>query len=344
MPERNEKVKEFLRLNTDGYLFHRESRELEFKEQFNLAGLAEYFRDFAAFANNVGGYLICGVSDSPRELKGLNQKSKEQFEKIDPQKISGYLLEIFSSEIHWEQFTFKVEQKTFGIFYVHQSRQKPIITRKNEGKEHILKNGEIYYRYGGRTQNIQSAELQSIIQRRLDDQNKNWTNLISKIAKAGPTNAAILDLEKGVIEKNNNQVLVLDESLIGKIKFVREGDSSDPKGDTTLKLVGDVHPIDAVEVVKIQEKHLTDLYPFSAMELISEVKGHVPSAKPNDIWTLIKENDLKNDTTYSAYNFRNRAQEEDYKKTGIMNPNTPSIYNLQAIEFIVRLLNQFLLP
>jgi predicted HTH transcriptional regulator len=50
----------------DKYLYHREGQELEFKEQFNLAGLVDYFRDFAAFANNRGRYLIFGVKDSPR--------------------------------------------------------------------------------------------------------------------------------------------------------------------------------------------------------------------------------------------------------------------------------------
>ena len=34
---------EFLRKKGD-YLFHRESQELEFKEQFNFAGIAEYLK------------------------------------------------------------------------------------------------------------------------------------------------------------------------------------------------------------------------------------------------------------------------------------------------------------
>ncbi|MFM9835503.1 MAG: hypothetical protein ACKVOA_05315 [Methylophilaceae bacterium] len=38
----------------DGYLFHREGQELEFKEQFNFNGLSDYVRDFADFANNRG--------------------------------------------------------------------------------------------------------------------------------------------------------------------------------------------------------------------------------------------------------------------------------------------------
>ena len=79
-------VKELLKTK-GSYLYHREGQELEFKEQFNLGGLADYFRDFAAFANNRGGYLIFGVKNSPRLLTGLRRFSLEQFEKIDPETI-----------------------------------------------------------------------------------------------------------------------------------------------------------------------------------------------------------------------------------------------------------------
>jgi predicted HTH transcriptional regulator len=92
-------IGELLRLKKGGNLYHREGQELEFKEQFSFAGLADYFRDFAAFANNRGGYLIFGVKDSPRALVGLSEKAKVQFDKIDSEKITGYLLDIFTSDI-----------------------------------------------------------------------------------------------------------------------------------------------------------------------------------------------------------------------------------------------------
>ena len=56
MTDEADQVKEFLR-EKDGRLHHRENQELEFKEQFNFSGLAEYLRDFAAFANNRGVIL-----------------------------------------------------------------------------------------------------------------------------------------------------------------------------------------------------------------------------------------------------------------------------------------------
>lgn len=83
-----EAIKDLLRTREDGTLFHRESQTLEFKESYNLRGLAEYFRDFAAFANNKGGgYLIFGVKDRPkRELIGLSEKSRSLLDKTDPEK------------------------------------------------------------------------------------------------------------------------------------------------------------------------------------------------------------------------------------------------------------------
>jgi hypothetical protein len=79
------------------YLYHREGQYLEFKEQFNLAGLADYFRDFAGFANNRGGLLIFGVTDAPRMATGLNDKSLDSFNKLDPERVTGFILDIFSS-------------------------------------------------------------------------------------------------------------------------------------------------------------------------------------------------------------------------------------------------------
>jgi hypothetical protein len=48
---------------------------------------------------------------------------------------------------------------------------------------------------------------------------------------------------------------------------------------------------------------------------------------------------LKNNFDYSAYNFRNKQKEDDYKKTG-NKPGCPSIYNQNAIEFVANIVKQ----
>jgi hypothetical protein len=336
----DEQIFELLRVKSDGSLFHRESKDLEFKEQFNFSGLAEYFKDFAAFANNNGGYMIFGITNSPRKLVGLSKKSLDQFSKIDPEKISGYLLDIFAPDIDWSQTIVEQKGKSFGVFYISESKLKPIIAKKDEGRDQLIKNGDIFYRYGGRSQKIQQAELQKIIQKIIDSNNQDWSNLIAKISKIGPVNAAILDTEKGLIEKDAQQILVIDEELTKKIKFIKEGKFSKKEGSTTLKLVGDVHPIDSMEVSRVIKKNLLELYPLSFKELMNAIKACVSDVKERQVHEIIKENNLKNNPDYSSYNFRNRNQEVEFQEKGKIPSGIPSIYNEDCLKLICHLLKE----
>lgn len=331
-------IEQILKVKEDGILYRRESQYLEFKESFNLAGLADYFRDFAAFSNNKGGYLVFGVKDRPRrELIGLSAKLAESFDKLDPEQISGYLLDIFSNNISWEYEIYKINNMKFAAFYVDESSQKPIICKKDEGKDQNLKNGEIYFRYGGRTQKIQFAELESIINKRIEKNNKEWIDLVQKIGKTGPHNAAILDSEKGIIEKGENQILVVDEELLKGFQLIKEGEFSEKTGAKTLKLIGNITPINQIEVVrKIKEDKLKE-YPLAASDIIYQIKQNIPEIKQNKIWDIIKENGIKNDKTYADYSFRNQTQKLEFGKTSMLPKGVPSIYNSKAIELIIQI-------
>lgn len=331
-------ISELLKVKDDGNLFHRESQYLEFKESFNLAGLADYYRDFSAFSNNKGGYLIFGVKDRPkRELVGLSIKASEQFDKLDPEIISGHLLDLFSSNINWENEIYKIDNMTFGVFYIYESQQKPIITKKDEGKDQSLKNGEIYFRYGGRTQKIQSSELETIINKRIEQNNNHWIDLVQKIGKSGPQNAAILDSEKGIIEKGETQILVVDEELLSEFQIIREGEFSETKGAKTLKLVGNITPINQIEVIKkVKEDKLKD-YPLSASDLVIEIKKRIPDFNKNRIWEIIKENGIKSNKDYSDYSFRNQSQRLNYENENILAQGTPSIYKSSTVDLIINI-------
>lgn len=334
-----EQVVEFLR-EEGGRLHHREGQTLEFKEQYNFAGLPEYLRDFSAFANNRGGYLIFGVTNTPRVAEGLSESSAEQFEKIDPEKITGFSLEIFSQDISWKHDVIEHDGKKFGYFRVFECNNKPVITKQNHGKDQELRNGDIYYRYGGRTQRIQSAELENIISHRIQRTNQSWIDLMGKIGRIGPQNAAILDADSGKIEASNNQVLVIDDELAKKLTFIKEGQFSETEGAKTLKLIGDVMPVDHVEVVRKEKEYLIRSYPLSATEVAKLVKQKIPSAGHNQVWEVIRLNDIKNNSDYSAYNFRNKRQEDEYKESGKIPTATPSIYNQKAVEFIWKVLEE----
>lgn len=328
-------VRTILQLRDDGSVYRRESQTLEFKEAFNYAGLAEYFRDFAAFANNKGGWLIFGVKDRPkRVLVGLNNKSAEQLDKLDPEKITGFLLDDFSGNISWEFDIIEVDGLTYGIFRIDEALIKPIICKKDESTE--LKNGEVYFRYGGRTQKIQYPELEAIINHRIERHNSQWMDLMNKIAKAGPQNAAIIDVEKGLIEKDNSQILVIDDNLAQGIKWIKEGEFNETTGAPTLKLIGEVQPVDTVEVIRKERVNRLKEYPLSAKELAGKIKDKAGIGS-NEVWRIINENKIKSNTDYALYNFRNKMQEERYEKDGYIPTGVPSIYKESAIDLIIKI-------
>lgn len=333
-------IYELLKVKPDGYLYHRERKDLEYKSSFSFAELPEYYKDMAAFANNAGGYLIFGISDSPRQIVGLKNKSLKRFDTIDPARIEQALLDTFSSNIIWEITIHYIGNIRIGVIYTHPSNQKPIISKRNLGDKQEIREGEIYFRYAGTTRRIQYGELQNIINQRINSSTSQLLSLINKISVIGPANAAILDTERGTIEKDAGNLIVIDEDLIQKIKFIREGHFDEKEGATTLKLVGEVHSMNAVEVTKTIRQRLIDQYPLSYTALVDEIQKRAPYLKRGEINSAIRENDVKNNSQYSAYNFRTKQHDEDFKHTGVIPAATPSLYNADAVEFLIKVLKR----
>lgn len=334
------RIEEMLRTRSDGSLIHRESKDLEFKEQYNNAGFEDYLKDFAAFANNCGGYIIFGIKDSPRKRIGLKPEAKKQFESVDPEKITEKIMDVFAVNIDYEVELITEDSLDFGVMYVSESTNKPIIAKKNFGRSSQIHEGAIYYRYGGRSQKIRYSELESIIQKRVEIQIRNLSNLMNKIIKIGPENAAILDTEAGQIQKNDRQILMIDKSLVSKLKFIREGQFKEKEGAETLKLVGEVIPIGSKEIVRYLHENLIEKYPLTYTQLWSIIKKKIPGAKQGKLNELIRDNNLKYNEDYSAFNFRSKSQQDHFNATGDLPIGTPSIYNQNAVEYLLMLMNE----
>ena len=119
----------------EGCLVRRESQILEFKRSFTFAALAEYFRDFAAFANNRGGYILFGVEDSPRRPTGLSESALERFSSIDPRRITEPLLSLFAPVIDWEAEVVEVEDKSFGVFALRSLHKSLSLRRRTKARQ-----------------------------------------------------------------------------------------------------------------------------------------------------------------------------------------------------------------
>lgn len=218
--------------NEPDRLLSRESGKLEFKESFNFASLPEYARTMAAFANASGGYLVFGVGNSPRKLLGLRG---DAFDKLDPERLTEGLNELFSPELNWIQSVSSFGSKRFGLIYTFPCLRKPVVAMKAIGK---IIEGDILYRYRGRTQRIRYAELSSILEEGRRQEQQLWMRHLRQISRIGVSDAAILDIKAGVA-KGQGGTLVIDESLLGKIQFIKEGQFDEKDGAPTVRLIGD---------------------------------------------------------------------------------------------------------
>lgn len=251
-------------------IINRESVTIEFKESYNHAGIAQYFKAIAAFANNMGGYLIFGVGDRPRRLIGLKGKALEQFESIKVEEFTKALMDYFSPSIRWEHCTFEFKGLSFGVIYVYALNKKPCVCKKtydNPNPKYTLKESDIYYRYGGRSERIKYDELIAILDsNRVSEENK-WMSLIQKIAKIGIDNAMLFNAETGDLSGNGHSI-IFDETLLEKIQFIKEGEFVEVKGKPTLRLIGDIESISSGSVVvkETEKKVVKAIEPHNIIE------------------------------------------------------------------------------
>ncbi len=158
-----------------------------------------------------------------------------------------------------------------------------MICKKNEDEAKSLKEGEIYYRYRGRTQTIRYVELKELIDERRKREQLLWFKHLKDIARIGIADAALLDLRTGMV-KGAGANLVIDQSLIPQLAFIRDGEFNETKGKPTLKLIGSIETAGStaksfqgkVHVVKTQGIRATDVIrAFLMAENVSEPMSYL---------------------------------------------------------------------
>ncbi len=235
-----EKLKELIKTKDDGTLFHREKQDLEFKKNFQFKSMAKYLKTIAAFSNNQGGVILFGISDSPRKPIGM---SNDQFNSIDSGKITEFLNKYFSPEILWKMEEYEIGGRRFGMLIISESDNKPVICKASADK---ITEGEIYYRYRGRSEKIKYPEIQRIFQEREAKQKQLWMEHIEQIAHIGPQNISFIDLIRGEIPRKNGQNIVIDRNLLKSLKYVKEYESVEKEGAEALKIIGEIKGMETV--------------------------------------------------------------------------------------------------
>ena len=218
----------------------RESSSLEFKESFGWASLPKYMKTSAAYANAKGGYIVFGIANKPHRLCGLSGANLKLFEDIDPEKMSRNFNDHFAPEVEWSIQEYELQGKVFGLLYIHEAKDKPVVCTKDAGKE--LKESDIYYRYRGRSERIKYPELRAILEAKRETEQRLWMQHLENIARIGVREAGIFDLHTGTVTGSGGSFLI-DESLLSQLSFIKEGEFSEVKGKPALKLIGHVEPL-----------------------------------------------------------------------------------------------------
>lgn len=298
------RIKRLFQKDERGYLIKRESHNLEFKQNFQLGdNLLKYIKTLVGMANNKGGIILFGVQNSPHIPIGM---SNNRFSETDPAKIDQYIREYFSQELKWSTLLQKEDNKEFGLLIVEESDVKPIICKKNGNN--ILREGAIYYRYRGETKEIEYAELKKILDYEKEKERILWIKHIEKISFIGPRNVHLLDSFTGELSIGNGKVL-LNEDLLKKIKFIKEGNFTEKEGEglPTLKLIGD---IDGVIDTSISIKPDV-IYPLTTLDLQKEL-----NLNQYEIQAVISTLDIKNKPKYhTAIRSGKTTQVHKYSET-----------------------------
>jgi hypothetical protein len=226
-----------------------EGVQKEFKESFTWGSIGLYAKTMAAFANARGGYLIFGVTDKPRIAIGLTDSGRQSFDELDRAKLTAGLNELFSPEINWDSTLMPLGDATLGLIYTYESENKPVMARKayQQQNAHIAES-DIFYRYNSRTERAKFPELKHIIDDARTREQKAMMTHIEELVRAGASNAAVLDFTASTLQGPTGERILVDEELLGKIAFIREGEFSEVHGAPTLRLVGDVTPANTIRL------------------------------------------------------------------------------------------------
>ena len=297
---KEDEFRKLIETKPDGRLKHREKKDLEFKQNYNFNAIRDgaLAKSIAAFANADGGIFIFGIKDKPREPIGM---SNSHFENIDIEKITNILNENFSPEIVLNIQDFDVDNKKYGVFIVNESKNKPVVCKKN-AKD--LSEGAIYYRYSARSEKIKYSELKRLLNDEKEKEQKKWMEHIQNIAKIGVENVTLMDIYEGNILSGDKQI-VLDEKLLKDINFIKEGQFVEKDGAPALKLMG---TIEGVESYSVNMNLNNDWY--TTKELGEKLNLLTPKNSTAYMTAIIWEYKIQSKTTY----YQSKKNQKFYSK------------------------------
>lgn len=297
-----------------------ETEIIECKKSLNIP-----MKTIAAFANNKGGYLVFGVENKTWIVDGLQG---DKFQKYDLNKLNQSIRDCLGICIEITPALYEIEGRKIGVFYVAPAHTKPVIFIHNADGQ---SQGQIYYRYPGEDRLIAPPDLQNIIENRIRQLSETiLAKHIANVLRFGLENAAVLNVATGEVEGKSGS-FVIDEELLPKISFVKEGEFVEKAGAPALRLIGNMTIAKPVAVYSSRE--VIEAYPYTYRDLIAAVKKNT-NAREVDIRQIMKKMKIKRDEAYSHFLFSTIKERDTYKEVGKVSNSTRSLYNQSAIDLL----------
>ncbi|CAH1650368.1 MULTISPECIES: ATP-binding protein [unclassified Chelatococcus] len=237
-----------------------ETDRFECKTNFGFRHQDKWLRAIAALANNVGGIIFFGVYD--KDEKGPDNEDlsyvacglgNNEFLETDPAEFATRVKSIFDPTPAFRIGSILLNGKIVGFIQVDPHQSRPIIATKQEGS---IREGDIFYRYPGQSSRIKYSDLRAILDARDAEVRQQILPMIEHLLRLGPMRAMIADLEDGKLEDGKRSIQI-DTSLVDKLTFIKEGEFHEKDGAPTLRLIGDVHTINANDGIKTKLSLLT---------------------------------------------------------------------------------------
>ncbi len=244
----------FFKRDTNGIhrLIDGESDTRECKLGFGLRHSHLWVKAVAALANNRGGYVFFGVADGGHMGDAGEDLSHavvgmgtDEFSNVDPAVVTGKLKSILDPTPRIEMASVEIGGIRIGVIHVEQHPSRPIIAQKTEGDK--IKEGDIFYRYPGQSARIKYSDLRAMLDQRDRQARLDVMPMVERLLALGPQRALVADLEEGVLANGQGRIAI-DSELLKNISFIREGNFDEVAGAPTLKLIGEVVPVDQNDI------------------------------------------------------------------------------------------------
>jgi hypothetical protein len=280
-----------------GTVSSRESKRLEFKQDYEPADVSDYTKVLASFANTAGGAIVFGVSNKPKRIVGCNNMTDEA-------DWVNALRADFDPEIPIAIKEYKVGGRSLYAVSTDAGLHKPILCKKNRTKQVtdkkgnkrdvlILQESAIYFRYAGQTKTIGYSDLQHMLADREAAYLRKMMETLQVVQKVGLASAGVVDLSAP-----RSSIYMSKETAKG-LNFIDRAKLVEEKGAPAYAIMGNVEVKDVVHApLDEADKNLPSETAEKLLPLVKEIYGEQTKFSPSQVTQLLKHLKIDGDNVH----------------------------------------------